>query len=78
MSLDSLGVDLFMDGAGPTPMALERTFSWEFRFGNLILDRDSVFIRYGYHGSFWERTDSTIYSYGTFTLNDSSWIQVQH
>ena len=77
MKTDSLSLSIFMDPGAPTPTGNEQLFSYEFKAARLFLNRDSIFVRVSFGGAFWERTDSTIQNYGTFSINDSTWLQVQ-
>jgi hypothetical protein len=77
VSTGDIVIDEIFEPVAPTSIDLQRSESYEFKFRNIFLGQDSIFIRYGFGGRFWERKDTTIIDYGTFSIKDSVWIQLQ-
>ena len=74
---DSLGFDVLLSPARPTPTGSQTTFSEAFQTSNLYFGNDSIYVHFGFVGTFWERIDTTIYTYANFERSDSAWVRIQ-
>jgi hypothetical protein len=76
-STDSLGIELIFEPYAPTPVGLTVSFTPEFRNPSTFPGQDSVLVRVGFGGRFWEKANATVIDHGGFSTRDSMWIQIQ-
>ncbi len=76
ISTDSLDYSMNLTSSEPAPAGPRQIYSQEFYFPNYSLGLDSPYVYITFSGTFWERKDSTIITYGSFSRTDSSKIKV--
>jgi hypothetical protein len=76
LSADSLDYFMNFTSSEPTPAGQRQIYSQEYYFLDYHLGIDSPYVCITFSGTFWERKDSTILTYGSFSRSDSSKIKV--
>lgn len=77
MSVINYGRVLILEPPAPIPAGRQLLYDPDFRFWDTFTGQDSIFIRLGIGGRFWEKKDSLTTYYGQFSYKDSMWVQLQ-
>jgi hypothetical protein len=65
------------ESIAPSPTESQLSMSPSFKDPSTFLGQDSIFIYIGFSGRFWERKDTRITNYGTFSIKESLWVHPQ-
>jgi len=77
MTVINYGRVLILEPPAPIPAGRKLLYDPDFRFWDTFTGQDSIFIRLGIGGRFWEKKDSITTYYGQFSYKDSAWVKIQ-